>query len=144
MKIIKLTKGYKTIVDDEDFEFLNQWKWHISARGYAVRKPNNKNIFMHRLLNKTPLNMQTDHINNNKLDNRKCNLRTVTNQQNHFNMLAQKNSKSGIRGVSWSEERKKWVAQIIINNKAIGLGRFTDKNEAIKVRNLAEKKYYET
>jgi hypothetical protein len=142
MKKIFLTKGMFTLVDDGDFDYLNQWKWHLSAKGYAVRKPKNKAIFMHRLLNRTPLHMQTDHINDNKLDNRKENLRSVTNQQNHFNMLAQKNSKSGIRGVSWSKERKKWVAQIIINNKTIGLGRFFNLKDAIYARKKAEKVYF--
>jgi len=85
MQKIELTKGQFTLVDDEDFNYLNQWKWHISTKGYALRciwigsgHKNRKgiNIYMHGEVNKTPKGYQTDHINRNKLDNRKSNLRT--------------------------------------------------------------------
>lgn len=145
MKIIKLSKGMETIVDDEMFDYLNQWKWHLSCKGYAsrgVRKPYKHAIFMHRLINETPKEFQTDHINNNKLDNRKCNLRTVTNTQNHHNMPLQKNNKSGFAGVSWSNERKKWVATIWHNNKPINLGRYLLIEEAVKIRNLFKEKLW--
>jgi len=146
MKRIKLSKGMETIVDDEMFDYLNQWKWHLSCKGYAVRsikKPYRHAVFMHRLINKTSEGFQTDHINHNKLDNRKCNLRTVTNTQNHHNMPLQKNNTSGFAGISWCKERNKWVVQFWLGNKPHYLGRFSNKEEAIKVRNLAEKKYYE-
>src|SRR3990167_9749261 len=96
MKIIRLNKGQSAIVDDDVFDYLNQWKWYFNNQGYAVRRPyikgsGRKNqkcmtIHMHRLVNNTPNGMQTDHINRNKLDNRRENLRNVTDQQNKFNL----------------------------------------------------------
>ena len=132
----------EALIDDEDFDYLNQWRWHLSAKGYAVRKPGKSCIFMHRLLNKTPYNMQTDHINRNKLDNRKSNLRTVSNQQNHFNMPLQKTNTSGFAGVSWDKSRNKWISRIIKNNSVIYLGRFLNLNDATNARKQAELKYY--
>src|SRR3990167_10859282 len=80
MKRIKLTQGKFAIVDNEDFEWLNQWKWHYNnSDGYAYRtkvfrringKQPKEHISIHRLINKTPKGMETDHINHNRLDNR--------------------------------------------------------------------------
>lgn len=142
MKKIKLTQGTYVLVDEMDFEWLNQWKWHLSCKGYAVRKPGKSAIFMHRLINNTPEGLQTDHINRNKLDNRRKNLRTLNNQKNHFNMPRQKNNKSGVTGVLWDKERNKWLAQIVINDKAIHLGRYPLIDDAIVARQKAERMYH--
>ncbi len=151
MKTIKLTKGQFALVDDEDFEFLNQWKWCLSTKGYAVRRvwighghKDRKGvwIYMHRLVNGTSKEMQTDHINHDKLDNRRHNLRSVTNQQNHFNMPLGKNNKSGHQGVFWFKRDKKWQAQITINSQKIHLGYFINFNDAVLSRERAEQKYH--
>ena len=151
MKKIKLNKGKRAIVDNEDFEYLNQWKWFINGNGYAVRteytklgfkKYKRERVYMHRVVNDTPDSLQTDHINHNPLDNRKINLRSVTNQQNAFNASLNKANTSGTKGVSWSMERKKWCAYIHINGKAIPLGRFLDIKDAISTRKQAELKYH--
>jgi hypothetical protein len=139
---IKLSKGEIVKVDLDMVDFLNQWKWHLSSKGYAVRKPGKNHIFMHRIINKTPDGFQTDHINWDKLDNRKINLRTVTNQMNQFNKPIQKNNKSGVSGVSWCNAKRKWIAQICLNNKPICLGGFLKIEDAINIRNLAKEKYY--
>lgn len=76
MGTILLTKGFSAIVDDDDYEFLSQWKWHWTG-GYAVRNTagsngrKQKRLHMHRIINKTPDGSQTDHINGDTLDNRK-------------------------------------------------------------------------
>jgi len=151
MKKIKLNKGEYALVDDEDFKYLNQWKWFLRDTGYAVRtdyrrlgfkKYKMKRIYMHRVVNDTPDNLQTDHINRNKLDNRASNLRTVTNQQNAFNASLNKANNSGTKGVCWSENRNKWCAYIHIDNKAIPLGRFINIKDAIKARKKAELVYH--
>jgi len=93
MKKIKLNKGTFATVDNDDFEYLNQWKWYINNNGYAIRtkytklgfkKYKMKKVYMHRVVNNTPDNLQTDHINHNQLDNRRINLRSVTNQAKCF------------------------------------------------------------
>ena len=87
MKEIKLTQDKVALVDDEDYKWLNEFKWYCAA-GYAARnspKINGKqsiNIFMHREINNTPKGMDTDHISHNRLDNRKVNLRTCTCSEN--------------------------------------------------------------
>jgi len=145
MAEIRLSCGKYAIVDEDDFEYINQWKWYVSNKGYAVRKPRSirpKTIFMHRIINNTPDGYQTDHINRDKLDNRKSNLRTLNNQRNHFNMPILKNNKSGVTGVSWSKERNKWFTSIVFNGKMIALGRYSSFEEAVIIRKDAERKYH--
>lgn len=89
MKEIPLTRGYVALVDDEDYNWLNQWKWCADGNGYATRsvggKRTQKKLYMHRLVNKTPEGLQTDHINRNRCDNRKENLKAVTPKENQQN-----------------------------------------------------------
>lgn len=144
MKEIKLTQGRFAIVDDELFNYLNQWKWSYHA-GYAVRsqyirgKRSPKTILMHRIVNESKKGFDTDHINRNKLDNRKENLRTVTSLENHTNMGDFKHNSSGNKGVHWDKSRNKWMAFIVSNYKFINLGRFTHKEEAVNARQQAER-----
>lgn len=141
-KEILLTKGKVAIVDDEDYEWLMQWKWHYSIGGYAQRNSpriNGKNhkIHMHREINHTPEDFETDHINGNKLDNRRINLRTASRSQNAFNQKINKNNTSGVRGVYWQKLNKKWQAKIYINGMNHSLGYFTDLSDAKAVYNQA-------
>lgn len=132
---IPLTKGAYAIVDKDDFEWLNQWKWYINNRGYAlrsVRVATNKKrpLFMHRLLNKTPDGFDTDHINGNPLDNRRCNLRTVTRSQNLMNSQGQPNKSSKYRGVTRERKSGKWQAQLKYKGKNYYLGRHKSERSA--------------
>ncbi len=131
MKHIPLTQGKFAIVDDEDYEYLTQWKWIVkmnSGIAYAGRwitcvtngTKRRTAILMHRVIMNTPPGKQTDHVNHNELDNRKYNLRICSAQQNQFNSRSQKNSFSQYKGVS--RNRGKWRAQIRHNNKDIWLG----------------------
>jgi len=146
MKKIQLSNGGFTIIDSEDFNWLSQFRWRKDNVGYASygKRVNGKYkvISMHRLLNNTPDNLQTDHINRNRLDNRKENLRSVTSQENHFNRNIQSNNTSGYVGVHWNKNREKWFAQIKLGGKSIFLGRFNDIKDAIMARKEAEGKYY--
>lgn len=140
MREIRLTRGKVAIVDNEDYEWLNQWRWWYTTRGYAVREIKRKLIFMHRIINKTPENMDTDHINRDKLDNRKCNLRTVTRSQNFMNINPRKNNTSGVKGVQ--KNKNSWMARIKINYQTIYLGTFIHFEDAVAAREAAEKKYF--
>lgn len=131
MKYIELTQGKRAIVDDEDFEWLNQWKWHASDSGFGfyAKREFNKNkirnrIRMHRLIMDAPDNKQVDHINGNRLDNRRHNLRTCTNMQNSWNSARTSGSMSGFKGVSWHRNHKKWRTTITCNGKNHYLGYF--------------------
>ena len=149
MKKIPLTKGKFAIVDDEDFEFVNQWKWSFD-RLYAVRghylgningKDKYKKIYLHRIINKTPMGIETDHINKNKLDNQRSNLRNATRSQNGRNRDAYGKT-AKISGVHWYKKLRKYRALLGLNKKRLHLGYFLNINEAIKARKEAELKYY--
>jgi hypothetical protein len=136
IKEIKLTQGKVAIVDDEDYAWLNQWKWCYSTAGYAIRairiNGKRKTIFMHRIILKTPNDLFTDHINRNKLDNRRENLRICTASQNKANQSAQHNNTSGKKGVTWQKDIQRWKAQINFKQKIIYLGDFKDIEEAAR------------
>lgn len=86
--------------------------------------------------------MVIDHINHNGLDNRKCNLRICTNQENICNCEIPKNNKSGCKGVYWAKDKQKWTVQVTINNKTKYIGSYENLEDAIKARQEASKKYY--
>lgn len=139
MKRIKLTQGKYALVDDEDFEYLNQFKWCFD-NGYAIRGTNPGKIWMHRVINKTLNDLETDHINNNRLDNRKLNLRSATHKENCRNQKL--HVKKDFKGVVWFNLRSKWKARIIVNGKEIYLGLFDNKKVAALKYNEAAKKYF--
>jgi len=97
------------IVDDEDYDWLMQYKWSLSGNGYA-QGWNGKVILMHRLI--MGLNSpEVDHINRNPLDNRRSNLRHCTSGQNKVNTKLRKDNTTGYRGVDFMKNRKKWRAR---------------------------------
>ena len=143
MKTIKLTKGYETMVDDDDYEWLSKKKWYahvnegfVRARGsiYLPETQETKQVMMARVIMNAPKGMQVDHHNGNGLYNLKKNLRLATNQQNQFNRKhPQKNNKLGIKGVQWHKRIKKFTAQIRINGNKIHLGYFNVLGDADSV-----------
>lgn len=137
MKKIRLNQSKSAIVSDEDFEYLNQWKWGFDGN-YARRRENGKKIYMHRVINNTPANMQTDHINRNKLDNRRENLRSTNGTTNVNNSNPRSTNRSGYKGVWFWKERNKWEASITVNYKKIYIGLFKEKESAIMARTEAE------
>lgn len=126
---IPLTKGKFALVDAVDFEHISKRKWHISSRGYAARATPLSNgkrslIGMHRIINNTPDGMHTDHINGDKLDNRKCNLRTATASQNLQNQGNRVNNTSGYKGVHFHHRSKMWHVRIRVYGKRIWIGQY--------------------
>ena len=143
MKEIKLTQGKYATVDSLDYGWLSRWVWRLSSHGYAMRRPiGEKIIYMHRLINETPKGMETDHINGNKLDNRRCNLRNANKTLNGRNRGENKNNTSGCKGVSFAKKQGAWSAYIFNNYKKIGLGFFKNINDAIKARKRGEEAYW--
>ncbi len=143
MKEISLTKEQNALVDDEYYEILSKHKWHFGARGYAMRtvskgytkdgKRIQNKVWMHREIMKTPKDLFTDHINGNRLDNRKENLRVVTQQENAWNMNIPSHNTSGYKGVS--KRGNRYEASIHLNNKKKHIGYFSTSNEAAKAYN---------
>ena len=102
------------LVDDDDFDEMSKYQWFWD-RGYAGIRRGKKTIYMHRLINKTPTGKITDHINRNKLDNRKENLRTCGQGQSQRNIGISRRNKSGYVGVVWVKKDKRWKARSNIN-----------------------------
>lgn len=141
-------KGEEFWFDKEDYDLVKKYCWHYNSGGYLANKSKNGTVFLHRLvMGVSDSQVQIDHIVHppkpqHKVDNRKSNLRIVTNQQNQMNNAPSKNNTSGKTGISWVESRMKWEAYIWMNGKKIHLGYYTDKQEAITERKKAEKKYF--
>ena len=146
-KTISLTRGFVTIVDDADYDYLMQWKWFCDYAGYAKRnmpeiKGEKKGCFyMHRIIMCAPIGLEVDHINWNKLDNRRENLRLCYHAQNGMNKAGLMNASSKYKGVCWCQQTKKWKATIQVNKKQIWLGRFDSEIDAALTYNVAAEKY---
>ena len=150
MKKIPLTLGKFALVDDEDYDWLSQWKWHaLKARNtyYAQRSApigggKYKNLRMHREIMKTPETLYTDHIDGDGLNNQKANLRFCTLQQNQFNRSPERNCSSNFKGVSWKKSGQKWLATITVNKRLKHIGVFTSEIEAAKAYDNVAKEAY--
>lgn len=139
MKEIKLTQGKVALVDDEDFEQLNQFKWSACKNGNTFYATNNFHntlynfiYSLHRLILLSPdfpaPGKTVDHIDGNGLNNQKSNLRIVTHRQNMQNLHIKTTSK--YPGVSWHNASKKWQAAIMIEGKQFHLGIFDSEEKA--------------
>lgn len=128
------------LFDKEDYEFVSNNYWHFSKDGYVRSTKKGR---LHRCLMKDELRdkLQVDHINRIKTDNRRSNLRVVTNKQNSHNKSLLDSNKSGHTGVIWRKDNKKWRA-FIFRDKFICLGQYDDLDEAINARKKAEKIYH--
>lgn len=143
--ILKNTYGEevdRTKIDIEDIEKVKKYKWYKNARGYVENKSKTERLLLHRYIFEEIDGYIIDHINRDKLDNRKSNLRYATKSQNGMNKCIQSNNTSGYTGVYWDKSRNKWLVSIQVNSKQINLGRYNNINEAIEVRKNAELKYF--
>lgn len=136
---IQLSRGEVAIVDDENFEELSQSKWHCDKQGYAVRGDHE---YMHRIIMNAPKGMTVDHINGDKLDNRRENLRLCEHAENMRNMKKHKDNKSGYKGVSWNKYHKRWVATIGFNYEHIRIGFFDNIHDAARAYNERAKELF--
>ena len=143
MKYIKLSQNKKAKVDNEEYKNLSKYKWYFK-NGYAVRKEGAYEplIQMHRLILGTPKGKDTDHINGNKLDNRKENLRIASRSENLRNTKKYKTNKSGFKGVCFYKRKNQWMVQIQVKSKKIHLGYFKDIKKAAKAYNKAAIEYH--
>ena len=130
-------------IDHEDYSKICQYTWCENSKGYIYASINGKRVFLHRfIMNVQNASVLIDHKNHITIDNRKSNLRIVTNSQNQMNRGKTQANTSGVKGVFWHKNKHKWQANIQINNKLLYLGIFNDKNDAIQARKEAERKYF--
>ena len=133
MKEIQLTQDKSTMVDDANFDYLNQFNWYASKERnsfYACRVTQANKIKTRRTMRRQILGLscsdskQVDHIDGNGLNNQRSNLRVCTNQQNQYNQRPQTGRSSRFKGVSWKTKDKRWAAGIRHNKKDIWIGNF--------------------
>lgn len=132
----------KVRIDQEDLEKCSKLTWHYAKNKdskYIQTRIKGKMVKLHRfIMNINDRNMLVDHINRDTLDNRKLNLRIASYQENSFNKSIRSDNTSGIIGVCFNKNAKKWCAKIKYNGETIHLGYFSDINEAIINRRIAE------
>lgn len=147
MKRIPLSQGKYAIVDDEDYDFLSKWKWYYCGNGCAMRDERNgkrcKRIarIMHREIMKAKKGKDVDHVNHDRIDNRKCNLRICERWQNNGNALMRGGS-SKYKGVCWDKFTKNWKAYIRKHNRDVHIGRFVSETDAAIAYNHAAKEHF--
>lgn len=128
-KEISVSKGNIALIDDEDYERISKHKWTIHNNGYARRNTFGKTIYLHReIMNCLGTDKSIDHINRNKLDNRKSNLRICTHQENQWNKTYVGKNKTGFTGVT--KKGGKWRAKCKFMGMERHIGLFNTPEEA--------------
>lgn len=133
------------LVDEELADWLSQWVWRPHFAGYAFRHglpgEETKNVYLHRVIVDARPNTYVDHVNGNKLDNRRSNLRICTQSQNAANAPG-RGGTSRFKGVSFDKTRGKWLAGIRVNYVKQNLGRFATEKEAAEAYDYAAQKHF--
>jgi len=142
MREIPLTKGLVALVDDEDFEWLSQWKWLADGGErngvYAMRVDRQSRVYMHRLILQPALGLVGDHINGHTLDNRRSNLRSCTPRENKINSV--RRGRLPFRGIR--SHHKRWKAIIKVDGNDIYLGTFSSPEAAALAYDTAATQYF--
>ena len=145
MKEIPLGNGLASMVSDEDYDRVVSDRWSF-GKPYVKRtfRSDGKfhTLYLHRVILNAPKGMMVDHVNGDKLDNRRENLRLCTSKQNAYNKGLTTSNRSGFKGIHWDAERNRWRARICIDGKEKKLGRFLTAELAHKAYCEAALKYH--
>ncbi len=143
---------YEAKVDAADLPKLQEFgrRWAVlrpAAEGYPYAElrlsgPGTRSLRLHRFLLDAPADRYVDHINGDTLDNRRENLRLVTNTQNSQNRRASKRSRSGLKNICWDEGRQRWRVYLCANGKRMSIGYFRDLEDAKKAASAARRRYH--
>lgn len=135
------SSGVDFYVSIEDLEKVSKYCW-AESNGYIISCKSGKMIKLHRFVMNATASQIVDHIDGNKQNNIRSNLRIVNKSQNAMNSKKRYDNKSGVTGVVWNARKNKWVARIKYNYKDIHLGYFENIEDAKKARREAEDKYF--
>lgn len=152
MKKIILTRGYEALVDDEDFEGLNRFKWYADGQGKdgryvrASRQSPRGNgrqtkIYMHRQILGAPHGSVVDHEDHDTLNNQRCNIRVTSYRSNMGNEKLRSDNTSGYKGVCWKRQCQRWGANILVDDKRKHLGYFDTSLKAALAYDTAVRLY---
>jgi len=131
-----------TIIDYKDYDEVKKYSWYLNSHNYVATNQGNFGKKLHRLiLHAKGIELDGDHFDRNKLNNQRSNLRLLTTVENNYNSSLRKDNSSGHIGVTWNLMAKKWQAQIQVDRKLKYLGLCKNINDAILLRQNAEKKY---
>ena len=131
-RVIGISKGMYTLVDESDYAQLSRYKWYMMKGGrnrYAFRAAGKKQIKMHRQITRAPAGLVVDHIDNDGLNNRRSNLRLCTIKQNSRNARGRKGT-SEYKGVCWCKLCEKWQASIACDGRGKTIGFFEHEIDA--------------
>ena len=136
--IIKI-KEVEVLISFLDYDLVSKYTWRITPKGYvettSTRKEGRKNIRLSRLIMNCPKGKVVDHINSNRLDNIRANLRICSSQQNNLNVAKYVKSKSKYKGVTYCKNTNKWRAKTKHFGKTISLGYYDTEEEGAKAYN---------
>jgi len=151
VKEIPLTQGYVALVDDDDYEELSKYKWHVDLQRSGPKAKRNslvsegegqKAIYMHRQIMYAPAGTYVDYKDHDTLNNQRVNLRPCTRSQNAANQRPQEGCSSRFKGVYWHKAARKWHAAILVEGKRKYLGLFVDEVRAAQEYNKAALQHF--
>ncbi len=148
--LIRITQGYgiasfnsggEFLFDIADLQLIQSYTWHLGKRGYPATHVGGKTVVLHRLFFPNA-DGEIDHINGDKLDNRRANLRVCTHQQNAFNQQRRNTNTSGYIGVSAVRGKNRYEAYIHLHGHKYHLGLFSSASQAARVRDCVSRLVY--
>jgi hypothetical protein len=151
-RLVPLTKGKYAKVSSEDYEAVAAWAWYFQSQGYAARTKRNKGgakagqkvIYMHRFIMDPPPELQIDHIDGDRLNNTRQNLRICTPSQNLQNAVS-KRGKSKYKGVhqhSAFKRKRRWQATIMVHGRVLSFGYHMTEEEAARAYDVAARLHF--